>query len=513
MKRVEKSMRNLLYGIVGQGVSSLLSFAMRYALVHTLGIGAVSLDGLFTEVIAMLSLAELGVGSAIVYNLYAPLRENDEKKLAELMNLFKTAYRWIAFAMFLIGMLLLPYVHLFVSKMEIDLNYLRLIYFLFLVQTVSSYLFSYKTALLNADQRVYIISRTNMFVRITFTVLSILFLVVTRNYIVYLCLQIAMTVSINLFISVQADRRYPFLKRRERLSKSERRQVLSNIKYLFISALSGKITNSTDNILISTMVGTLRVGAYSCYTMLINAMTGLLIQLHHATTGGVGNLMAEGDYIYTEKVLRRMTFITYCPTVLAAVGIYTVSSPFIRLLYGREYLLPMPIVFICVLNFLIYIIKNPLWAMVGVSGLFAQNKNISLLGDGLNLLISIVLGKRWGIFGILLGTSCTLIVQTMLKERLLFHQYLHLEDKTYVRLVIKGISSCVLCMLASQGVCSLLPVSNLYLQIVFYGICSEGITFVVQLLIFHSAPEFKYAMKVVKSFLHIDEKRGHENAS
>ena len=241
MMRVEKSLKNFLYGSISQAISSLLSFTVRYALVHTLGIEAVSLNGLFTEVLAMLSLAEMGVGTAIVYNLYVPLRENDEKKLAELMNLFKVAYRWIALAIFTIGILLLPYVHLFVSKMEIDLGYLRLIYFLFLVQTASSYLFSYKNALLNADQRVYIISRISIVVRIAFTIISIIFLIFTKNYLLYLLLQIAMTLSTNILISVRANRQYSFLKRRDHLPAKERKQVLSNIKYLFISVPSGMI--------------------------------------------------------------------------------------------------------------------------------------------------------------------------------------------------------------------------------------------------------------------------------
>ncbi|MCI8835004.1 MAG: lipopolysaccharide biosynthesis protein [Ruminococcus sp.] len=507
MMRVEKSLKNFLYGSISQAISSLLSFTVRYALVHTLGIEAVSLNGLFTEVLAMLSLAEMGVGTAIVYNLYVPLRENDEKKLAELMNLFKVAYRWIALAIFTIGILLLPYVHLFVSKMEIDLGYLRLIYFLFLVQTASSYLFSYKNALLNADQRVYIISRISIVVRIAFTIISIIFLIFTKNYLLYLLLQIAMTLSTNILISVRANRQYSFLKRRDHLPAKERKQVLSNIKYLFISVLSGKIITSTDNILISTMVGTLQVGAYSCYTMIIHALTSLLVQLHHATTGGVGNLVAEGDYVYTEEVLRRLTFVTYCPAVLAAVGSYTVSTPFIRLLYGEDYVLPMPVVFVCVLNFLIYIIKNPLWSVVDVSGLFAQNRTISLIGAGLNLIISILLGRKWGITGILLGTGCTLAIQSLLKKRLLFRRFLHVTDRAYSRLIWKEVLSCILCMLASQAVCSLLPVSNLCLQIFLYGICSEGLTIAGQWLLFHRTPEFQYMVETGKALFHAKKKR------
>ena len=499
--RVRRSLKNLIYGSASQAISSLLNFVVRYALIHTLGTTAVSLNGLFTEVLAVLSMAELGVGSAIVYHLYGPLKENDEERLTRLMNLFKTAYRLIALAVFVIGLALLPWVHLLVSKMEIDLGYLRFIYFLFLVQTASSYLFSYKTALLNADQKVFVVSQCTLIARVFSAAASIAFLFLTGNYIVYLLIQIITTVSINISVSARADRLYPFLKRKENLSFAEAKEILCNIKYLFIEVLSGKITNSTDNILISTMVGTLHIGAYSCYTMLIHAMSSLMLQLHHATTGSIGNLVAEGNNNYTETVLRRLTFITYCPTIVGVVGIYTVSTPFIHLLYGTDYLLPMPVVFVCVMNLLIYCIKNPLWYMMTVSGLFAQNKNISLTGDFLNLIVSILLGRKLGILGILLGTSCTLIIQYALKGWVLFRRFLYVGGMKYIALVMKILCTGIVCILCAQAVCIRLMVSNLYFQVLLYGICSVAITIGINFLVFHSNREFQYAVDIIKSLL------------
>ena len=229
--RVEKSLKNLIYGCVSQTVFSLYGFVMRFALIHTLGVEAVSLNGLFTEVLAMLSLAEMGVGYAIVYHLYVPLREKDERKLAQLMNLYKTAYRFIALVIFAAGLCLLPFVHLFVSRMEIDLGYLRLIYFLFLVQTASSYLWSYKSSLFSADQKGYMTVRCSLLIRGAFHAVNIVFLLLTRNYIVYLLIQILSTLAVNLAISRKADGQYPFLRRRSSCPKERRSRfsVISNI--------------------------------------------------------------------------------------------------------------------------------------------------------------------------------------------------------------------------------------------------------------------------------------------
>lgn len=500
MKRTACSLKNLVYGGITQAVSSLLSFVSRFALIHIMGLEAVSLNGLFTEVIAMLSLAELGVSTAITYHLYKPLREHDEEKLAQLMNFFKTAYRLIALTIFIIGLLLLPYIHLLVTRMEVELWYLRLIYFLFLVQTALSYLFSYKGSLISADQKSYVVSQCTLAVRVLSTTLSIVFLVLTKNYIIYLLFQISAVLGSNIAVSIRVNRRYPLLKRKDRLPAEERRQAFTDIRYLFIGVLSGKITNSTDNILISTLVGTLYVGAYGGYTAIINAMKSLLMQIHLATSGSMGDLVAEGNLEKMDHVLRRLTFITFCPTVFAAVAIYTISTPFIRLVYGEMYLMPMEVVFLCVLNFFIYLIKNPLWSLMAVSGLFAENKNISLAGDGLNLLVSILLGRKLGIVGILLGTSCTLLLQCILKTRLLFRKFLNLSGGPYILLVIKEAVVCVVCILTAQALCIRLPISNLYLQILGYGICSTAITAAVFFLAFSSAPEFAFVMETVKHF-------------
>ena len=160
--RSEKSAKNLIYGVGAQSASILLNFVIRIVLVRQVGILSVSLNGLFTEVIAMLSLAEMGVGSAITYSLYKPLAARDEKRIVKLMNLYKTAYRNIAFAVLAAGLCLVPFIQNIVSKVDVPDNYIRLVFVLFLIQTASSYLFSYKSALLNADQNVYLVSKITM---------------------------------------------------------------------------------------------------------------------------------------------------------------------------------------------------------------------------------------------------------------------------------------------------------------------------------------------------------------
>lgn len=185
--RSEKSAKNLIYGVGAQSASILLNFVIRIVLVRQVGILSVSLNGLFTEVIAMLSLAEMGVGSAITYSLYKPLAARDEKRIVKLMNLYKTAYRNIAFAVLAAGLCLVPFIQNIVSKVDVPDNYIRLVFVLFLIQTASSYLFSYKSALLNADQNVYLVSKITTIVKIAAEIVNIGLLFMFQNSLALSC--------------------------------------------------------------------------------------------------------------------------------------------------------------------------------------------------------------------------------------------------------------------------------------------------------------------------------------
>ena len=498
--RVERSIKNFIYGGIAQVASSCLSFLTRMVLIRTLGAEAVSLNGLFTEVIAMLSLAEMGVGTAITYNLYKPLRDHNEKKLAELINLFKNAYRAISALIFTVGLCILPYVHLFVSRIRIDLGYLRLVYFFFLVQTASSYLFSYKASLLYADQKMYIVSKYTMIIKMLMAGFSILILILTRKYLIYLFCQIITTLAVNILISRKADCLYPFLKRSDRLSVEERKSVFSNIRHLFIANLSGKITNSTDNILISMLVGTLHIAAYGSYSMLTNSFSAVMTQLNSATSGSVGNLMAEGDKRHMDEVLRRLTFVTYCPAILCANGVCCASTAFVSILFGKEYILPQPVVAVLSFNFFISLIKNPLWQMMQVSGLFARDKNISIAGSTINLILSVVLGSRYGIIGILLGTTSTYLVQIILKIKLLYRDFFFLSGGKYsfliARLSLAYLSSAVLSHFLGRWFTVTL---NIYQEFLIRGVISVVVAGSLTVLLFGHSEEMKYAVQLWKN--------------
>ena len=185
MGRTEKSIRNFKFTLISQIVTIVVSFVTRTCLVRILGIEAVSLNGLFTQVISAISLAEMGVGTAIVYNLYKPLAEGDHEKISQLMNLFRTAYWIIAAATLVIGIILIPWLPYLITDISSDISYIRIVYLMFIFQSAVSYLFSYKIALMSADQNGYIYTRISTIFKLAGTALILIVLVISREYLVF----------------------------------------------------------------------------------------------------------------------------------------------------------------------------------------------------------------------------------------------------------------------------------------------------------------------------------------
>ena len=254
------------------------------------------------------------------------------------------------------------------------------------------------------------------------------------------------------------------------------------------------------NILISMLVGTLHIAAYGSYSMLTNSFSAVMTQLNSATSGSVGNLMAEGDKRHMDEVLRRLTFVTYCPAVLCANGVCCASTAFVSILFGKEYILPQPVVAVLSFNFFISLIKNPLWQMMQVSGLFARDKNISIAGSTINLILSVVLGSRYGIIGILLGTTSTYLVQIILKIKLLYRDFFFFFGGKYsfliARLSLAYLSSAVLSHFLGRWFTVTL---NIYQEFLIRGVISVVVAGSLTVLLFGHSEEMKYAVQLWKN--------------
>ncbi|MCR5294081.1 MAG: oligosaccharide flippase family protein [Lachnospiraceae bacterium] len=499
MNRTEKSIRNIRFGMGLQILTVLLAFINRTILIRTVGIELVGLGGLFNEVIGALSLAELGIGSSIAYSLYAPLARGDERKTAQLMELYRKAYHLIAGLTFLIGLLLLPFVHLLVRRVDIPLSYIRIVYLLYLIQLSSSYLFSYKTALLNVDQKNYIWSGVFGGVKIAGTLLQILLVLLSRNYLFYVGGLIFISLTANIICARIADRDYPCLSMKtEPLSKTEKKKIFSDIKNIFIKSLSGKITGSTDNILISTLISTAMVGYYSNYNMVFSVVRNFVYLLQSGLVNSVGNMMATESDRHSEEVFRRLSYIFNFFGAVFAAGIFACMEPFIRLWLGPEFLLPREALFAMSLAVYLEAAVRPLWMTMEVSGLFAHDKNAAILGSAVNLIVSICLGLKIGMAGIFIGTCLTYLLQAVLKAYYLYRLRWGKSPAVFNGRFLTAFAGQVILLLAAGAAAGCLRGLHPLVSFIGGGLISTALVSAFYYLLTGRTEDFEYMIGLIK---------------
>jgi len=422
MGRSEKSRINIIYGIGFQCVYLILQLITRTVMLKHAGLTALSLNGLLIEIVAMLSIAEMGIGVAVSYHLYLPLAEHNTKRVASVMHVFQMAYVAAGAAIFILGLIFMPFLPRFIKDMTVDNGLLYTSYILFLLITVLPYLFSSKAALLNADQKNYIVSKTNTGFRAISFLIEIAILYYTGNFIYYLLIELAYNVLFNYYIAVIVDRMYPYLKQHEGMQREELYPILRDIRQMFVGKVSGKILNSTDNILISTLVSTGMVGIYSQYSMFVNGFLRLFASLNENIAGSVGNLMAIETKEKCEESFVNIMYFFFAAGMITACCFYAGIEPFLEGIVGKQYTLEQTALILVTIDLFIDIMKMPLWLFFNANGMFGADQFISIAGSVINLALSIILGKMMGMTGIFIGTMASIIIMTLSKLQMIYRK-------------------------------------------------------------------------------------------
>lgn len=404
--RTEYSILNVATGLGGYALNTLIGLVCRMVFTRTLSAEYLGIGGLFTNILSMLSLAELGIGSAIVYALYKPLAVGDKDKIASLVKFYGQCYRVIGIAVGVIGLALMPFLNLLIEEPNIK-ECIYLIYGLYLFNSASSYFFSYRSSLIMAAQQNYVVTATNYTITVCQSILQIIWLLATHEYIGYLIIQCIGGLIYNIVISYIAKKKFPYIVSKviKPLEKAERNGLVRNVQALVIWKLSGLLVNSTDNIIITYFSGLATVGLSSNYTLLSTTLNSLLNQLFNGITASVGNLNAIES---KEKKLKMFNVINLANFWLfgwAAIGIFVVSSDIIYLMFGGSYVLPLSIPFVIALNFYMVGMQNAVWTYKNTMGLFRQGRYLLIITAVINLVCSLWLGKVWGLFGILFATA------------------------------------------------------------------------------------------------------------
>ena len=373
--RTLNSLRNIIFGVMNQFIIIILGFISRAFFLKYLDETYLGINSLFTEVLSVLSLADLGINTVMVYSFYKPLAESDIKKLTALLTFFKSIYRAIAIVVTILGILILPFLN-YIIKLDEAIRLLNIYYIIFLSKTVLSYMFVYRASILNADQKGYILNYVTSCVNIVTTFLQITVLVYFKSYLLFLLLNVLSILANNCICAKKAEKIYPFIKSKEKLSLNEKAEIFLNIKSGFLYKLSSVLINSTDNILISAMLGTATVGYYSNYGLVINKLSTIINIIFSSMVSSIGNLMVTESREKKYQIFSIMQMLSFWGGGITCVCVFMMMDDLILLWIGEKYILNMGVLSACVVNFYLSIVLQPLWTYREATGLYQQTKNV-----------------------------------------------------------------------------------------------------------------------------------------
>ncbi len=426
--RTKNSLINMAVGVGGQLLSALLAFIGRLVFIHYLSSAYLGVNGLFSDVLGMLNLAELGIGSAMVFSMYLPAATGDQKKLTQLMNLYRLLYRGVAVFVLLVGLCLMPFLDV-LTKGGDGIAHLRLIYLLYLLQSVSSYLLTYKNSIYLAYQKAYLKTALDQLFNVLRLLVQILVLVVTGNFILYLVVQLFLPMLSGVIISVKVDREFPYLKEsRELPQKEERNHILRNIGALSLHKLATVVVRSTDNLLMSAFVGLSTVGIYSNYKLVLNNINYVFNRITNSFTGSLGNLYATEESSRVYEIYRALDLGGFLLYGYVSGGMYVLFNLFIEVVFGADYLFPGIVVLIIVTEFLISGLRQINLQFREAMGLFWNDRYKAVAEALINLVVSICLAQKFGVAGIIGGTIISSVTTCVWVEPYILMRYGMKED-------------------------------------------------------------------------------------
>lgn len=503
MSRSKKSFKNLYTALIGQSVGLVISFIARIIFINYLGAEYLGLNGLFTNILSVLSLAELGIGEAITFSLYKPLSTNDIYKCQMLMQLYKKVYTIIGVIIFAVGICITPFLQFLIAELP-DIKNIHFIYILFVFNSAVSYLFSYKRNLIIADQNRYIVTIYRYVFYFILNVLQIIFLIFTKNYIIFLLLQISSTIIENIFISRKANIMYSFLKDKNKipLDLESKNQIVKNTKAMIMHKIGGIIVNSTDNIILSKFVSIASVGFYSNYYLIINALNTVYGQVFSSLTASVGNLYVTESKKKTYDIFKKIYFLNFFIYSISSICLIILFNKFIILWLGKKYLFSMDIVLILVINFYVSGMRKSVLTFKESAGLFYNDRWKAIVEGFVNLVASLILVKIYGIFGVFLGTFISSIFVCVWIEPYVLYKYGFNENvMSYFKQYFKYLVFTVVVGFICFYIIINFSISNAFLDFLASAFFTLIFSFSFIVIIFHKCDEFEFYYNKVLSFI------------
>lgn len=504
LERTKNATKNIFFGTILKVYQILVPFAIRTAMIYLLGVEYLGLNSLFTSILQVLNLVELGVGSAMVFSMYKPIAKDDETEICALMKLYKIYYRAIGGIILILGLIVCPFIpKLIKSGVPADMN-VYILYLLNLMATVLSYwLFAYKNCLLQVHQRIDISSKIKIIVNTLIYIVQFLLLFLFRNYYFYVIALLLGQVVNNVVTAVVVDRVYPKYKAKGDLPKSQVREINERVKDLFTSKIGGVVVNSADSIVISTFLGLTMLAVYQNYYYILTAIIGIVGVIFNSCTAGIGNsiIVDTREKIYND--FNKFTFIISWIAGFCSCALVCLYQNFMRLWVGNDLLLDFQCVIYLVMYFFIYEINAVLNLYKDASGIWHKDRFRPLVTALSNLVMNIILVNIIGIYGVLLSTVIsTILIGMPWIVHNLFTEIFKRNWKEYVLKLFKYAFVTIVCVAITYFICSFVGESTIINLIIRGSICCF-VCNIIYFIAYRRTKEMNEAVELVKKMIKI----------
>lgn len=502
IERTKNATRNIIWGIIEKIVTILMPFFCRTVFIKVLGAEYLGLNSLFSSILQVLSISELGIGTAIVFSMYKPIAEDDEDTLCALLNVYKKVYQVIGTVILVVGLAILPILPRLISGSYPDEVNIYALYLIYLFNTVIGYyLFAYKQALFSAYQRNDLLSKRTTVVNFLSSSLQIVLLFFTHNYYVYLFVLPAATIVTNLANAYLANKAYPNIQCRGQISA----ELKSSIKKRIVGLLSFKVYNviftSVDTIVISSFLGLLPLAIYNNYYYIQTSIIGFLTILTSSITAGIGNKMITNSVEDNYQDFKNFTFANGWISSWCSVCLLCLYQHFIRVWIGENYLFPFLTVYLMVIYFFLPRLTTMTYTYREAAGLWWEDRFRPLAATAVNLVVNILLVQIIGMNGVIISTLvCTIFINVPWGSYILFKNYFKKPLKEYFGQLLYYLFITNLTGFVTLWICNLLPATGWMFLFVKAFICCI-VPNIIFFVFYKNTKEFEYTKTLVERIL------------
>lgn len=502
LERTKNSVRNLIWGIVNKAVSLFLPFLIRTIIINVLGKEYLGLNNLFTSILNVLNLAELGVGAAMVYSMYKPIAESDSTNICSLLALYKKVYRIIGFIILGIGLVLIPFLPSLI-KGGVDGINVNVLYLIFLVDTVLSYLlFAYKNSLLMAHQRTDISSNIGTVIHILLNATQVVILLVFKNYYIYIVVKPIFTIANNLLVNWATNKMYPEYKPRGMVSKEIQHEIFGRVKALVGHKIGTTVVTSADSLVISAFLGLGILAIYSNYYYIIYFIVSLTSIFFSGMLAGIGNsLVVESDKKnYT--LFENINFILSWLVAWCSVCLLCLFQPFMEMWMGEDMLLSTSSLICIVVYYYSWQFRTTGLYFKDAAGMWQADFWKPYVAAIFNIVVNIVLVHLIGINGVFISTIiCMVGINFPWETHVLFRDLFKRSPAKYISQELVSLIKAIIMCTVTYLICLALPIQHGLSCIIFRFLICLVVPNVIFIGSSFKMKEFSYAMDKVKQII------------